>query len=169
MVLVALVAYPLTMRALARRVQPERVEMAEIARNLLLEDGISLFHKRVIHSMIADAFDAKVAILMVFAFPVFALLRMLDHPSTRIATVEARFRERFDRLSQLHVISIVVANPAFSIILLIEIMIYGIVAAPFHMLRIWSDRTDLFGITNGAMIRSEMVLRRGDFAGLLAA
>jgi len=119
------VAHPLVMRALMEAAQPTRLELADLASELVLRDDIPERHKKIISSIVDDAFEWK---FMIFAFcvtPGFAIMRLrrrsLPDPFEDITGAEAR--QKMGRFIELFAISTASANPLFSILVTVEFLV----------------------------------------------
>lgn len=156
--------YPIFMRIVAQKMQPKRLEMARLGNLLLKREDLEDDHRHIIKMMLADAFDAKPVIMLVCVFPVFAFKGFRKHTSTPSTSIPLNIATDMKRFKTLHLVSLFAANPLFSIILLIEIMIIAAIFTPIAILAGNSDDINLTQMANSALIRSELALRHREFA-----
>jgi hypothetical protein len=130
----ALVGYPIVMRVLAERLQPSRLRMLDVGKLLLAHASVPAEHKHIIDSMLRDAYNPTVMILVAITMPYYVILRVVGKIKAppRISDVEARQMD--DDFCRLFIVSIAAANPIFSVIVGLEIGILSLILFPLGKL-----------------------------------
>lgn len=157
--LTAAIAYPLIMRWLAQATHPSRLEMADIGRELLVDPNLNQECRTYVSAMLSDAFSPKIMAVLVFVYPVYATLRLLNLADVPLHIENAETAKNFESISRLHTISIAAANPIFSFLLLLQVMFFAALFAPFSLLRDRTSYADPLAAKNDAMFKIEGVLK----------
>ncbi|HYE48892.1 MAG TPA: hypothetical protein VEB20_04830 [Azospirillaceae bacterium] len=115
-VALALVLYPLVMRWLSAWAQPYRLRMAELGRELLGSPHLDDVTKRMVDSMLDDAFDWTVMPQLLFFLPRF-FFRALRGTAYRGPTIKDEVtRAKMAEFQTCHARAVAAANPLFSAI-----------------------------------------------------
>jgi|SRR5579863_895343 len=129
-----LIGYPIFMRFLAERMQPSRLKMADVGKLLLEHPDLSQDHKKLIRSMLDDAYSPVFMIMLTIVTPVFGPLAALGIGPSMPTINNLEARELFDNFTDRYNASISAANPLFSIIAAIEMALLTIVLFPIGQL-----------------------------------
>ena len=120
----AVMAYTLLVKRLAEWVQPTRLRMADLGRDMLqtnLPDG----EHRAIQGMLDDAFSARPAVVMALLLP-FILGYYITRRVLRLPVVSGPpLTREWSKLMDMFVISALAANPFFALIIFIEVLTIG--------------------------------------------
>ncbi|MGI4797884.1 MAG: hypothetical protein ACRYG8_28320 [Janthinobacterium lividum] len=161
-------AYPIIMRVIAVLVQPKRLEMARIAKLLIDSPNIDPINRKIVQVAMEDAFDPKIAILLVFVFPIFVMLRAFKHSSTIVEKVQPCLKEDMEKFSNLHMLSLGAANPIFFVLLIAESMLAGLFVFPISFVTGRLSDSDPITVRNLAVAKSEIVIHRAMLRAELA-
>lgn len=129
-------AYPIIMRLLADWAQPKRLRMADLGNELLNNEALATSHRGFVNSMLTDAFDPRVAVVLTFALPVFVIGKFFDlisEPAFDDLGMEEK--KKLNQLSALHTRSVLAANPIFFIIMALELVILTAILVPFKLFK----------------------------------
>ena len=121
-ILGAFALYPFVMRGLANSVQSKRLDMAKLGVELLSRGTLNPKQRRLVGSMLKDAYDFRVALLMAVAVPVFAFKMLIGQIDVAEVSEQAIPGPEFDRLANCHVLSVAAANPILFVICVVEIL-----------------------------------------------
>lgn len=145
--LAALVLYPVVMRILVDRVQPTRLRMADLGKQLLASTHLPDRLKDVVDGMLDEAFDWRFMLFASFLFPYFVIGRMfrLIAPPKIPKINDLETRKQFHEFLNCHTRATAAANPLFAIILGIEVALLVVVLVPLGMM--WHASDMLFEAT----------------------
>lgn len=155
LLIACLLIYPIAMRMIAHAVQPKRLVMARLAQRICREQAVPEHEKILVQRMLADSFNAKVAIGFCFIFPVVVITAIFRPNLVRSSSDEAPHMVELDEFARLHMISMAAANPAFSAILLLEVALLGPMIASILLFSGSRSRVDVLGIRHASMRKLE--------------
>lgn len=131
--LAAILAYPLIMRWIAVWVQPKRLQMAALGKNLIMNGGMNQRQKYIMGSMLCDAYDYRMAILLVLVMPIFTfkiIFGTID-PAKNLFPSTDDIR----KFNSLHILSVAAANPVFFAFFVVELMALVPILVPCILFR----------------------------------
>ena len=134
--------------------------MARLANVLLRHDGLPDTTKRLVEMMTSDAFDPRIAIILVCVYPLFSIKRIIKREASPIDDIPDELCDSFDQFKRLQMLSLAAANPVFSVVLLLEAMILAALLTPFQIFSNNSKDLDQAKIQNFAVVKSELALRQ---------
>jgi hypothetical protein len=141
------------MRVIIEAIQPVRLELADLAAELLHRKDIPERHKKIITMIVENAFDWKFMIVMVGLVPAFAFMRArggpLSDPFDDIHSPKAR--EKMGRFVELFAKSTAAANPVVFILVGIEFLLLFMVLRLMRALNGDQVRT----VVQRAVLRAE--------------
>lgn len=115
-VILLIVAHSLAMPFVVRRAQPIRERMAELGGDLLASATLEPRWKRVVDSMLDDAFDPTITILVALLYPIYICRRLVGKFSPATPPKDPEMQRKFDEFSDCHTRAIFAANPIFALI-----------------------------------------------------
>lgn len=135
---IALLAYPLTMRLLAHLVQPTRLRMADLGNELLASPHVNELGKDIILSMLKDAYSWQAMAEFVVYMPVYVVKRARGKkPKLGMEIRDASTRKKFDDFVSNHMTSAAAANPLCCVIMVLEMaIVFGILTSVGAMTKI---------------------------------
>lgn len=154
----ALIGYPIVMRWLAEKAQPSRLRMLEVGKELLLHPAVPAEHKRMIDSMLDDAYNPSLMILIAVIMPCYAFLKLMRKAKTLPKIEDLSARRLCEEFSSRFIVAIAAANPAFALIAALEIAVVAIILFPFGQLRRAQDLQ--FGTIQTALQAQTRVFHR---------
>ncbi|QEX24805.1 hypothetical protein FRZ61_47470 [Hypericibacter adhaerens] len=130
---IAAFAYPLIMRAIARAVQPSRLEMAALGDELLGSPYVSDDDKNTIEAMLGDAFNWRNMVLLALLLPLRAPAFILNRSKAERhwpKISDDATRAKFERFMGLGIRSDSAANPIFALICGVEVALLTVLMVP---------------------------------------
>jgi len=122
------ILYPIAMRLIAEAIQPMRLRMADLGVEVLQTGGLNEVQKKLIKSMLDDAFDWRFMIFAALCVPIVVIRRglgfRLNTPfdeMDRADTVES-----IKSIQLMHLASVAAANPLFAAVVSGEFAILGL-------------------------------------------
>ena len=152
--MIALAGYPFLLRRAAIRAQPSRIRMLDLAAELSANPRIGEGWKRLVESMLDDAFDARFAALLAAFLPYYAIRRAFGYPPAVACIGDAQGKRDFAEFRHCHYVAVTAANPFFA----------GVIACELVIARGLGDATQ-----TDALVRVERFLRRPRDFGSLSA
>lgn len=130
------VAYPLVMRGLAAMVQPARLELAEVGRDILALRDVPDVTKDAVRLLLQDVYEWRIMPALALAMPALVVSRALRAKSVGLWTVGSPdARARIDRFMRLYLGSAAAANPIFTIVVAVEFVALFAVLYPVGKLQ----------------------------------
>jgi hypothetical protein len=115
--------YPVIMRLLLKKTHHTRLRMIEIGNELLSSDRISDSQKKMIRSSMRASFSWWPMALVVFIMPFYLLKNGLTKNVVRIPN-DPDLERKYALFQECQGKSLMVANPIFSIIAILEVSVY---------------------------------------------
>lgn len=136
----SLVAYPFVMRGLAEAVQPKRLQLAQVGHELTHHPKVPDKTKQAVDELLDDAFDWKLMVIAAVVLPVTLVRTLVNRHSVNPLPTESNdAADKFGRFSALFTLSAAVANPLFSVVVALELILAGFVIAPLMGAKTMSD------------------------------
>ena len=136
-----LIGYPIGAHLLMRWVQPRRLRLGRLGSTILARDDVSPELKKLVISMLGDAYSPSFMAKMVFELPLVGL-RSLFRRGRRSSSPFGEshdVRKVFYEFSDCHMLATSVANPGCAIIVALEMALLTMVLFPFGRLRQSTD------------------------------
>ena len=140
----AVSACPVVMRVLAKRVQPARLSMADLGKELLSSSHLKEDQKIIISMMLDDASDWRVMCHASVGLPWIIVKMVLgrDMSKPRLSRIsDSETRDKVDDFVDLHIKSTAAANPLFAVVFGVELALLVLMLAPFGMVKKFVDIT----------------------------
>jgi hypothetical protein len=141
--IVLLIGYPIFMRVLAQIVQPSRLRMLEIGKELLANSSVPKEHKHVISSMLDDAYSPTFMIYVSIIMPYYAICKLARRIAAPPPIEDIYVRRLHNEFFRRYISAVAVANPAFTVIAATEMAILTVFLFPFGQL--WRAQDVQFG------------------------
>lgn len=138
-----LVGYPILMRVFAQGLQSSRLRMLEIGKELLAHQAVPEEHKNLINSMLDDAYNPAIMILISMVMPYY-IIKNISHRTHSPPPIEDKDAQRLHgEFCRRFVTAIAAANPAFTLVAALEMALLAMALFPFGQL--WRTQDVQFG------------------------
>lgn len=131
LILGALVGYPLTSRLSLKYIQPKRLQLAQIGKQILRHPDAEPKLKELVRSMLDDAYSSRVMIVMTAFVPLAGLVALFKKQTRMPVTQSAEVKGLLDEFVDLHILATSAANPLFAILVAIEMAALTLLLFPF--------------------------------------